>query len=273
MEIEDRSTWPRNFLEIATQKKQLIIAYHKFKKDIEFRSIKNVELRYNPPLNPFKAEYQEVIWQTEKLLKPNNFVAYHCTKLIDYEIENIKRNGMKILSKELVQERLISAHQHGYLLKEEFDYLINSQDINEILHNKHGVRTERICFFANCSLLRNDINGIYRFFRSWGGEGVYWGHENDKNIALTLKKLGTPCILICSIPVNDIEHYSSSLAERFFSNLIASDIENPEPPSVFEMYIRRNLDASEIIEVVELQTPKFCELTDYNNWDKYYKDD
>lgn len=272
VEIEDKSTWPRNFLEIATQEKQLIISYHKFKEDIESKSIKNVELRYNPPLNPFRAEYEEIVYRTEELLMLNNIVAYHCTKLIDYEIENIKRDGMKILSKELVQERLTSAYKYGYLLKEEFDYLINSQDINEILYNKHGVRTERICFLANRSMLRNDVNGIYRFFRSWGGEGVYWGHETDKIIAPTLRKLGTPCIIKCSIPVNDIEHFSSSLAERFFSNLIASDIENPEPSSVFEMYIKRNLDTSEIIEVIELQNPTFNELTDYNNWDKYYKD-
>ncbi|WP_371365952.1 hypothetical protein SRRS_05170 [Sporomusa rhizae] len=101
---------------------------------------------------------------------------------------------------------------------------------------------------------------------------MYGDHEADKIIVPTLRKLGTPCIIKCSIPVKDAEHYYNSLAERFLSNLVAGDIENPEPPSVFEMYIKRNLDAAEIIEVIERQNPKFDELTDYNNWDKYYKD-
>lgn len=271
IEIEDIKTWPKEFLEIATQSKPSIIAYHKFKKDVEFRSIEDVALRYNSPQNPYGAGYQDIVYRLEELLNPHNIIGYHCTKLVDFEIDNIKKGGMKILSKNLVQSRLNSAYEHGYLLKDEYNYLINSPEINMILHNKNGLRTGKIYFSANRSTLKNDIEGLYRFFHLWGGEGIYWGHQKDRIIIDTLKRIGTPCIVKCSISAKDIEHYYSSLAERFLSNFIAGDIENPEPTAVFEMYVERNLEPLEIIEVIELQNPTFNKLTDYNNWNKYYK--
>ena len=270
IEIEEIKTWPKEFLKIAAQNKPSITAYHKFKKDIEFRSIEDVALRYNTPPNPYRTKYKEIVCCLEELLKPHNIVGYHCTKLTNYEIEDIKRNGINILSRELVQRRLVSAYEQGYLLKHEFDYLTNSPEINIILHNKNGVRTGMIYFSANRSTLKNDINGLYRFFHFWGGESIYWRHQEDEKIIDTLKRIGTPCIVKCSIPVGDVNYYGS-FAERFLSNLITGEVEHPEPPAVFEMDIKRNLEASEIIEVIELQNLKFNELTDYDNWDEYYK--
>jgi hypothetical protein len=45
--------------------------------------------------------------------------AYHCTRLTDREIRNVRRDGLRLLTPELVQRRLQDAVTDGLLMTDE----------------------------------------------------------------------------------------------------------------------------------------------------------
>jgi hypothetical protein len=126
-----------------------------------------------------------------------------------------------------------------------------------------------IWFCPNRSTLQ-DASGVYRLFRSWGGESVYVGHEDDQSISAALGCIGTPCIVICAIPFPCDAPYHPKFAARFLSQVIADDIEYPEPTARFDLCTRQNVQASEILEIIEFADLRFETLTRYSTWAERY---
>jgi len=266
VEIEDITSWPRDFFEIAIEKKNLLVSYHREAKHIDALCREDVVLRCKPPKNIHEDEYENLVRRLEDILNLHNIVSYHCTRLTEYEISEIRRGGMKVLSPELVQKRLINARDQNHLSREEYDYFVSSSQVQSNLSHERS-RTGMSWLCPNRSTLK-ECSGVYRLFRSWGGEALYWGHEKDDQISVTLRRIGIPCIVKCSLPFRDAEPYHPSYAKRFLSYLISGEVEYPDPPAEFDMRIRRDLIASEVLEIIDIFNPKFGEFTDYKSWDE-----
>ena len=172
VEIEAIDSWPPEFRQAASQDKQLILSYHKERLRIDRLYRDDVSLRINPPENKYKQPYLELIERLETLLTPHRIIAYHCSRLTQEEIVNIKQGGLQVLSAELIHKRLRQCLSGGYLKPAEYESLMASQPVSECLGNKQGDRTSKIWFCANRSTLQDD-GSVYRLFRSWGGEAVY----------------------------------------------------------------------------------------------------
>ncbi|MCD4782864.1 MAG: hypothetical protein K8T10_03425 [Candidatus Eremiobacteraeota bacterium] len=269
VELEKKNTWPTAFLKRAKQSKDLIINYHKEEKRIDHLCENDIGLRCRPPLNEYEHEYKILIHELDKILNGCNIIGYHCTRLISSEIISIKRDGMKTLSPELIQKRFISAYKQEQLSKKDFESLTNSPIVKKHLCNKYCTRTGMIWFCANRSTLKK-CNLVYRLFKYWGGEAVYNGHENDPIISNTLKSIGVPCIIKCSVPISEVDKYPPDFCKRFLSYFISNDIEYPEPPASFDMYTERDLKSIEVLEIIEKSNPVFRDLTDYMNWSEDY---
>ncbi|MCD4782881.1 MAG: hypothetical protein K8T10_03510 [Candidatus Eremiobacteraeota bacterium] len=112
---------------------------------------------------------------------------------------------------------------------------------------------------------------MYRLFKYWGGEAVYGGHENDPIISNTLKLIGSPCIIKCSVPISEVDKNPPDFCKRFLSYFISNDIEYPEPPASFDMYTERDLKSIEVLEIIEKSNPVFRDLTDHMNWPEDYE--
>ncbi|SEP47298.1 hypothetical protein SAMN04490178_1441 [Propionispora vibrioides] len=270
VEIEKIDTWPTDFLEVATQNKKLILFYHQESKRIDYLCREDVVLRTRPPVNKYKNGYDTLVQSLNEVLNKYNIIGYHCTRLTPTEISAIYREGMKVLSPDLIRSRLNSAREHGHLSQTEFEYLANSPKIKANLHNLHGTRTGNLWFCPNRSTLK-ECSAVYRLFRSWGGEAMYCGHENDGHILGTLRTIGVPCIVKCSIPISDADQYPPNYVERFLSYFISKDIEYPEPSAGFDMYIKRDLKVSEVLKVIDLFNPTFEALTDCKAWHEQCK--
>lgn len=192
-------------------------------------------------------------------------MGYHCTRLTDHEIQNIKSSGLKILTPDLIELRLRTVLEHGILSAEAHEYISNSPMLKSSTSGEYGKRTGMIWFCPNQETL-SEIHAVYRLFRSWGGEALYNGHEEDEKISPHLRSIGVPCIAKGGMPFSEVESFSSSYAKRFISRFISDEVEYPEPPYSFDMYIKRDLTPAEILEVIKISDPQFEQLTEYKNW-------
>jgi hypothetical protein len=117
---------------------------------------------------------------------------YHCTRLTPRESEDIRVDGMRLLSPELVAERLRNAVSDGWLTSEEGQFYGKSRCARE-----EG-RRERIHFFANRRGLSNR-SSVVHLLRIWGGEGLNmaWGTRSDESRRLW--RIGTPTVVVADI--------------------------------------------------------------------------
>ncbi len=269
VEIEDRTSWPPDFLSAAQQDRELIISYQRERSRIDRLAQNDVLLRIHPPTNKYQSAYRALVERLEAELTRHRLVAYHCTRLTAGEIGGIKSHGMRLLTPELVRNRLDQCRADGHLRKDECEYLQRSEIIQQSLSNKHGNRTGMIWFCPNRSTLQVS-SGVHRLFRSWGGEAVYCGHEEDPNIVRALRSIGTPCIVKCAMPFPQARQFHGNFTERFFSQFISQDIEYPEPTAGFDLYTNHDLPASGVLEVIEFFNSRFEALTNCSSWPRHH---
>lgn len=270
VEIELVETWPPAFLDAARRNHGLIVQYQRERRRIDHLCQDDIVRRMNPPDNKYRATYDSLVERLDQSITRHRIVGYHCTRLTRSEISGIKANGLRVLSSDLVRLKLDQCIQDGLMSATQRDYLSNSKTASEALGNKHGMRTGMIWFCPNRSTLRI-ASGVFRLFRSWGGEAIYFGHETDNNIAGDLARLGTPCIVKCAIPFPCDDPYYPKFAARFLSQLVENDIEFPEPPADFDLRTKRDLSASEVLEIIEFSDPQFEELTGCSAWSVQYR--
>ncbi len=266
IDIEDTSTWPDGFLKIMSDNKGLFIAFHTEENRVDKLAREDVALRMNRPINPHAASYKNVLSAVADIFHGQNIIGYHCTRLAAHEIESIKSGGMKMLTKELVETRFQHALEIGLLNEKQYRYILSSNLLKDSLNNECGHRTEYIWFCPNRSTLKEG-GAVCRLFQSWGGEAVYNGHEEDRNIGPHLRSIGVPCIVKCSMPMTDVEDDLTYMAKRFVSQFISNDVSfYPDPSAGFDMSIERDLVPSEVIEIIEFSDPRFEEFTGHQSW-------
>jgi len=264
VEIEKIDSWPEDFREEAEKNRSLLVNYHQEYFRISQLCDECVKYRVNPPQNIYATEYSTLVTRLEKILSEHDIVGYHCTRLTPREINDIRADGLKILTGDLVNKKLENALEDGHISEIEFTDLKSSEIIKKNLENENGRRTGLIAFCPNRSILKN-FHGVYRLFRYWGGEAVYRGYEKIDKFSLAKRFIGLPCVIKCAVPYSDMKNYSS-VAESFLSHLILDEIESPETPAKFNMGVERDIAPVEILDLIDISNPEFEELTNYTNW-------
>ena len=270
VEIEDINSWPPEFQKLAIQNKALVISHHeeclriyRFYEDDDY-------LRKNPPKNRYKQAYRALVDQLEALLAPHRIIAYHCSRLTKEEIVNIKQEGLRILTADLVNKKLDQCLSHGYLEQAEYKRIKNSPHLFESLNDQLDSRTGKIHFCASRTTLRDD-HAVYRLFRSWGGEALYRGHEQDSRLAHVIGRIGVPCIVVSVIPFMRISQDSSQLSEHFLRYLVSDELGLTDFYLTVDIRTEENLRSSEILDIIEYSDPRFEELTTVSSWPSQYQ--
>ena len=270
IEIEDIDTWPPDFREVAIQNKSLIVSYHKECLHIDRCCEDDVLLRINPPKNRYKQAYRTLVYQLETLLATHRIIAYHCSRLTKEEIVNIQQEGLHVLTGGLVDKKLDQCLSRGYLKQAEYDRIKNSSHLFESLHNQLDSRTGMIHFCASQTTLRDD-HAVFRFFRSWGGEALYRGHEQDSSIAHVISRIGVPCIVVCAIPYMRISQGFRHLSEHFLMYLVSAELGLTNLSLAVDIRTEENLGPSEILDIIKFSDPEFEELTIKSTWLSQYQ--
>lgn len=269
VEIEVEETWPPDFLQEVVRNRDLIRSYQRERQRIDRLCRDDIFVRVSPPENRYEDRHIDLLDRLDESLTKHRIIGYHCTRLTPGEITTIKSKGLRLLSPDLVRQRLDQCIADRHMTAVHRASLDGSKTLRESLGNRPGRRTGMIWFCPNRSTLQ-EASGVHRLFRSWGGEAVYVGHEDDENIGKVLAGIGTPCIVKCAIPFPCDEPYHPKFAARFLSQFIGNDMEYAEPPAVFDLRTRRDVQASEVLEIIEFSDPWFETLTRCSTWPEHY---
>lgn len=246
IELNDIATWPVQLKQMFEKHHDLLSQYAAREKEL---SLMQLSKRYKEK-NNFQCQRDKIAYSLSEIIKDHELVAYHCTRLLDNEILEIRINGLRPLSLELVKAKLNKARESGDLSEKEIENLLFKNECH--VEGRSG----KIWFVAGVSVL-TDESAVDDLFTFWGGEALYNLNENF------LKRIGTPCIIKCAIQTQILNLNYSELATKFEIAYLEY-IETRCITSYFDDYITEPLFPAKIIEIYKKNDPDFKNLTSYH---------
>ncbi len=144
--------------------------------------------------------YDEDLFYTYLYQNDFSFIAYHCTRLTDLEIFEIKSNGMAIGGKKLLRNKIMRLPKSCDDIRE------------ELLNHVNGLRETQAdssiyVSFGNLDLVADKAYDKI-FTQFWGGESIYNFYDNTVSftserlqyIKNKLQTISTPCIILLRCP-------------------------------------------------------------------------
>jgi hypothetical protein len=147
-----------------------------------------------------------------------HFRAYHYTRLLPHEREMIATQGLRVLSADLLVDRIQSALAMGAISEAEAG----------IFHKAHvfAVGEERyregqVCFVLSERLYERDPGACLPLLSNWGGEGLYRS-SGSVPFRARLATLGSPTRVTALIALEDPEKHNvyPSLHKVFVASLL-----------------------------------------------------
>jgi hypothetical protein len=219
--LDDRRTWPSGVLQWATEHaKRIDVAAGEYTSDLP-----GVLLEHEPELRA--------------LLEGQKLLAFHCTRLLDYEAIWIREEGLRRLTPDLVDRRIDGAFERGYISEEERERL----RVNTVFAlNEERHREGQVCLVIGRDAFDDEIRGCQPLLLSWGGEAIYWGARQDR----AAPRLGRPAIVVVRVdPSVDRETLRTfpGLGNLFVGALVGSE-------RLFaDGFFRRDISAAEVVGI------------------------
>lgn len=251
-------TWPAELRKALSLVAAQIKAYQTERARIYRAAEKDVGLRIFRPDNSYQGTWDSILGEANAALKGQRLLGFHATSLIREEIEDIRQGGMKVLSTDLLRRRLERVAGGGLTSRHVVETLFSN---NQVDSASRGGRTY-FCFGRR--LMRSE-SGVRRLFRSWGGEALYWGHEDDAVIGPALRSIGKPCIVIAAVPVDHVRTYFSP-GELLVDVWCARKRIRTGHEVGFEGHTRSDVAACDIVRIVEFTDSEFQKLTRHQQW-------
>lgn len=138
---------------------------------------------------------EEIGGQVRGALEGYRVRAFHCTRLLDEEIEAIRTSGMRTLTRDLALGRLYTAATRGALAADEVETMKEGYD------KAVGGWVEREGLLGFClvaTVLRACPHYFWRLLTFWGGEALYRAVEDDP-LGEKLKTIGRPAIIVAHL--------------------------------------------------------------------------
>lgn len=134
--------------------------------------------------------------QVTALLGGRPLRAYHATRLLPHEVESVRRDGLRALSPEHVEQRIAGALGSSAITTEEADRLRAGTVYAE---GAEDGRADQVCAVLGRIAFGENWQGVSRLLSCWGGEAIYW-HANGDTLTM-LKSLGSPSIVVLDLPL------------------------------------------------------------------------
>lgn len=143
---------------------------------------------------PLSGGYDAAVYAVADALKPYSIVGWHCTRLADHEIDDIKASGMVLLDVDFVVRRVDAAIQHGLSSAEQGARLKATNQAAE----RYRAGMLWFCFFRPAIAGEGGIGDLLRYR---GGEAVYNSHDRHPEMGKVIAAIGRPAIVEAEIPI------------------------------------------------------------------------
>jgi hypothetical protein len=173
--------------------------------------------------------------------------AYHCTRLLVHESDDIRTGGLRLLDESLVLDRIAAAVAHGQLPDAARSH---AERCNVYAIRNETGRAGQISFIVGRSVFDDDADGCDSLLRDWGGESIRGGPAE----APALETIGTPSIVVARLNLtrrhNDPYSYPP-LAKVFVGTLLGLE------RRFAELHYRDPVAASEIDDIWQPGDPDY----------------
>jgi hypothetical protein len=129
-----------------------------------------------------------------RALLGDQLLAFHCTRLLDHELDAVRRQGLRPLTLELVVERIDAAHAHGHLSDRDRERL---RQRNLFALNDARYREQQVCLVLGRSGL--DDSGVVPLMSRWGGEAISMADPDSTEPAAFI---GRPAVVVTAIDLS-----------------------------------------------------------------------
>ncbi|MFJ9806527.1 hypothetical protein [Streptomyces wuyuanensis] len=138
--------------------------------------------------------------QVREMLAGRLLRAYHATRLLDHEIEDVRAFGLRALTEDSLTNRVDRAIQAGSI---DTAYLTALQESTALLHEPTHAAKHR---FGEVSLVSSsqplEKSWPVRLLSNWGGEVRQFGPVWTDSEFETIRWLGRPSLIIAGVDVS-----------------------------------------------------------------------
>ncbi len=256
--LDDEETWPPELRLLFDAELEALSGYESERERVDNLCRDDVVLRTYPPENPYSRDRERVLDAVNAMLAQASLVGWHCTRLHETEITSIERDGLRPLDSALLRRRIQACVQAGDLAAE----------VAKRLHSEHQAdddnRKGLLWFIFTRDTLR-DEHGVYRLFRSWGGEALYNSHEDDPATSAALRGIGIPCLVEAFVPVAEIKTFGA-IGQRFLNIYLDRRGISTGNCSQMEGHVRVMIPGSAVRRVIRRADVDFEQLTGCATW-------
>jgi hypothetical protein len=202
-------------------------------------------------------------WEAEAefldLLVDHPVRTYHCARLLDDEVDDVRRHGLAALEEDLVARKLRAAHTAGAISETEHDELRSS---SVFAHGSTTGRLDKVCVVVGRTALDED-DGLIPLLTSWGGEAVYWAHEGT-SLGHRLRQLGTPAVVVLDVDLSRCDRDDLLLAPPLNRLFVGQQLGLDEIRG--EAHIPRPITAAEVVDIWQPGTEDYDRHLQLPRW-------
>ncbi len=258
VDYERPHTWPRALTDLLDDNAKILKVYERERARIDALCRADISARIRPQWNRYQDNRDQVVDGADEILSDERLLGFHCTRLVDDEIADIRALDLKLLNASFLQKRILSRLRAAEMPENLAQRLLNE-------HQAEGSRRGHLAFVNMRSELQSE-GAVGRLLRSWGGEALYNSHERDPETGPLLRQIGTPCIWIVAVPIRWIKSPFDNVGERFVRAYLRRCGVATGHGANIESFIAEPLPPDRIINIVRYQDPAFEALTGCSTW-------
>ena len=171
-------------------------------------------------------------------------LAYHCTRLRTREVENVRAHGLRLLTPELVSDRIDAARSGAELTDEAYRFATTR---NVYAIDNTTSRERQICFVLGRTTFDDDPWGCEPLLTYWGGEAMRGGPDD----APLLETIGCPAIVVAQLRVSASTITFPSLQKVFVGRLLGT-----ERPAA-DIFYKEAVPAADVVGVWQPGDPEY----------------
>jgi hypothetical protein len=181
------------------------------------------------------------------LLDGHGVLAFHCTRLLDHEVKAIRTQGLRMLTRELVEERIAEAHCRGCITDGQQNVALERNVFAR--HDEHG-REGQVCLVLGRQAFNEPGNGCEPLLSGWGGEGLNGGpFGNPWDLAV-----GTPTLVVACVDLSVSHRVSPTfpdLHKLFVGTLLGTE------QTWADVHLRAPVLSGDILEIWQPGHPEY----------------
>lgn len=168
--------------------------------------------------------------------------TYHATRLLPHEVENVRRRGLRLLTEELVRDRIEAAFRHGYVSREVADELLKG---HVFATREHDNRERRVCFFLSTRVLSERVGNVWYLMTRWGGEAISFSSRSAA-FGEHLKKLGRPAVVVADLDISE-PHATHRAWPGILHAFVAKYLGNRDAGA--SLHYTRDVEGGRVVEI------------------------